>query len=105
MTGSSSIPHIAREAGLLDRYRYWVGRSGARYLFTRMEAEDLPNWAGAVAVLAEGDTVRWAGPAAEAPAGQAAGCSAFVHFLAASPAERTRVIQDLAPGPAVSDAA
>ncbi|MGQ7791706.1 hypothetical protein ACUN0C_04775 [Faunimonas sp. B44] len=105
MTRSSSIPQIAREAGLLDRYRYWIGRSGARYLFTRTEAEDLPNWEGTVAILADGDAVTWVGPAAETPAETTAGCAVFVHFLASSPAERTRIIQDLAPGSAVSDAA
>ena len=37
----SYVPQVAIEAGLPARYRYWMGGSGARYLFTRIDAEAL----------------------------------------------------------------
>jgi len=102
MKQRSSLPQIAREAGLGGRYRYWTGRSGRRYLFTRVE--DGTNFEGALALLAEGEAIRWLGRADTVPPLRPPGQALFVHLLAGDEAERDRIAQDLVPD-GVSDAA
>ncbi|SHM94168.1 hypothetical protein SAMN05444272_3538 [Roseibium suaedae] len=48
---TTRFPKVAEELGLLDRYRYFDGKSGKRYIFTRMTASDLADCAGAVVII------------------------------------------------------
>ena len=51
---SASVPQSAASIGQGERFRYWQGASGRRYLFSRVEAGELATFADAVVILAEG---------------------------------------------------
>ena len=48
----SDAPKLAERAGFGDRFRYWRGRSGRRYLFTAVPPDDLDDFRSAVVILA-----------------------------------------------------
>lgn len=102
MVTRSFIPQSAREAGLPARYRYWTGRSGSRYLFTRTDPGSLEDFRGAVLLAVRFGQVVWAGESATEARRQAAsrGTGLYVHLLAASAAARREIVADLEPGPA-----
>jgi hypothetical protein len=52
---SDQPPEVPRKAGLGDRFHYFRGGSGKRYLFSEVSAKDLADFRGAVAMAAE----RW----------------------------------------------
>lgn len=92
----SEISKAAADAGLGGRFRYWTGRSGIRHLFTSIDASTLGDFPDAVALVANRETVIWAGEAEAAPpAGP--GQSVFVHLLARSAKTRRLVADDLCP--------
>lgn len=95
---------VAREGGFGDRYRVWRGRSGRRYLVTVMPLGDALRVENAVVlVVAIGpDDERRVVYAGETSAGLPglrveAGhrLEAHVHLIAASPAKRQMVVEDL----------
>ncbi len=109
---SDRPPEIPQKAGLGDRFHYFRGRSGRRYLFTVVADEALEDFRSVVAMLAEpapagrlaaravatldafgriGQTPDLAWPPAQ---GRRTLC--LVHLLAASEAERRAVVADLA---------
>ena len=98
----SSIPHISKvalAAGIPARYLYWTGRSGRRYLFTRMEGAEAAALCEGVAIAVSGGQIVWVG-GVEAMASEsrvASGAAVYVHLLASSEAERRGVIWDLRP--------
>lgn len=102
----SSAPHIARvalAAGLPARYLYWTGRSGRRYVFTRMHAEEAAELEDGIAIAVANGCIEWIGSVedlARRSGAAAAQASVYVHFLAQSSAERRSVIWDLRPGDA-----
>jgi hypothetical protein len=102
MAASSFIPQSAREAGVPARYRYWTGRSGRRYLFTRTDAGSLEDFRGAVLLAVRFGDIVWAGDSAAEARRHAAsrGTGVYVHLLAASAAARREIAADLAPEPA-----
>jgi hypothetical protein len=51
VAGDAPAPRAVEDLGLGDRYRYLVGASGRRYLFTRVSFESLEDYRGAVVVL------------------------------------------------------
>jgi hypothetical protein len=120
---SDAAPGLARRAKLGNRFHYWRGRSGERYLFSAVPFETLADFRSAVAMLAEptgdGRFLAWtvadidsAGRLRAAdgawPRSMPRGTIAFVHFLAGTADERQDLIDDLfepAPAPALSLAA
>lgn len=109
---SDRPPEIPQKAGLGDRFHYFRGRSGRRYLFTAVSGEALQDFRSVVAILAEPtpsgrlsaraaitvDALGRIGPAPDPawppPADRQTLC--LVHLLAISDAERRAVVADLA---------
>ncbi len=104
------VPATAQSIGLGDRFRYWRGASGRRYLFSLLRESDCDDLQNAVVIEAQafgsepvpvwlgevdGDGVR---------SGNAIGSTAvgkrrkFAHFLSGSDAERKAIMLDLAGG-------
>ena len=106
---SDQPPEVPQRAGLGDRFRYFRGLSGRRYLFTAVAGEDLRDFTGAVVLAARtAPTGRLAAFAMAAidDAGRmdardrrlvlSAGAIVLVHLLAESEAERRALLADLA---------
>jgi hypothetical protein len=108
---SDRPPEIPQQAGLGDRFHYFRGGSGRRYLFTLVSGDALADFRNVVAMLAEPapsgrlsartvvtvDGRGRIGPVADLawpPVDRQALC--LVHLLAASDAERRAVVADLA---------
>lgn len=102
-------PQFAERCGVGSRFRYWVGTSGRRYLFTTIDAEELSGFTSGVVLL-----VRH-GESGEAHAVEAitlfgrkdaarlarrldeeSSLVAYVHFLAESRNARQSILEDLA---------
>ena len=108
---SDHPPEIPQQAGLGDRFHYFRGRSGRRYLFTVVPRESLEDFRNVVVILAEAqpggrlgaktvatvDALGRIGPAPDPgllpPADRQTLC--LIHLLAASETERLRVVADL----------
>jgi hypothetical protein len=103
-------PKSAEAGGFGARFRFWIGASGRRYLFTAVTAEELAGFADAVAVMARGDAGRGyagvdiadLGAPGEANAARIArrvaadpGLTAFVHLLAVDAERRRDIAADL----------
>lgn len=93
---------------MADRFHYWCGASGRRYLFTAVPAESLGDFCHAIAVLAAPDgtgalsgravsLVETPGDALSLAAALTADprLVAFVHLLAPTAGEREAVLDDL----------
>ncbi len=109
---SDRPPEIPQKAGLGDRFHYFRGRSGRRYLFTVVSGEALADFRNVVAVIAEPaacgrlsalavvtvDALGRIGPLPERawPPVHGRQTLSLVHLLAASEAERSAVVADLA---------
>lgn len=50
---SDDPPDLVRRAKLGDRFHYWRGHSGRRYLFSAVSAEALSDFRSVVALIAE----------------------------------------------------
>ena len=108
---SDHPPDTPRRAGLGDRYHYFRGFSGRRYLFTVVADRDLADFRSAVAVVARRmprsrlaayaattldahgrctDGLHW--PPIVPP-----GAVVLVHLLAETDAERRALVADLTP--------
>jgi len=112
---SDQPPEVPRKAGLGDRFHYFRGASGRRYLFSEVPAKDIANFASAVAVVAERRmdgrlAVTWIAPLDRF--GHAAmgdrreprvrpGTVVLIHLLSASDAERQALVADLLASAAV----
>lgn len=107
---SDTTPGLARRARLGDRFQYWRGRSGTRYVFSAVPFNALADFRSALAILAEPtrdgrfmawtaadiDSAGWLHPHDSAwPDEAPPGSIAFVHFLAESDGERDEAITDL----------
>jgi hypothetical protein len=107
---SDARPDFARKAGVGDRFHYWRGATGRRYLFTAVAPDSLRDFRSAVVLLAEpGPGERLTARAVmtlDAQGRQAGGdllsidrlspaTIALVHFLAASEGERRSIVDDL----------
>ena len=96
----SCASQAALAAGLPTCYRYWFGRSGKRYLFTRTELRGIADFTEAVAIVESAGQIIWTGEVAALAVARSPGAPAgalYLHFLAASPEERRVVIEDLRP--------
>lgn len=109
---SDAVPVLARRAGLDNRFSYWQGQSGQRYLFSAVPFDALADFRSSVAILAEptndGRFIAWSAATIDKagylhllddawPVGAAAGTLAFVHFLAETDADRQSLVDDLFP--------
>lgn len=107
----SGLPIFVGNVMLGDRFRYWRGASGRRYLFTEIDGAELADYRGAVAVeiedragdeAGEGRVINLLeidedGGIRRHPVGfNAEPSAAFVHLLATSAAERQAILLDLA---------
>ncbi|MCC2111021.1 MAG: hypothetical protein KDJ16_03195 [Hyphomicrobiales bacterium] len=103
-------PEFADRCGLCDRYRYWLGASGRRHLFTAVDARELPDFSQAVVVLARRDVaglyvgvdVVCPGDPGEPTSAEVASRSiadptlaVFVHLLTGNSSARQRMVRDL----------
>jgi hypothetical protein len=109
---SDRPPEIPQKAGLGDRFHYFRGLSGRRYLFTLVSGEALADFRNVVAMLAEPtpggrlsartvvtvDGRGHIGPVADRAWPPAADhmTRCLVHLLAGSDIERRAVVADLA---------
>ncbi len=106
---SDQPPEVPRKAGLGDRFHYFRGASGRRYLFSKVPAKDFADFASAVVIVAERLmdgrlAVTWIAPLDSfgAPAAAdrrslriRAGSLVLVHLLSESEAERNAMVADL----------
>ncbi|WP_407049504.1 hypothetical protein [Methyloraptor flagellatus] len=104
-------PMSARSIGLGERFRYWSGASGRRYLFSSMSTAALDDLTNVVVLLVATDMrgehqVVWLGEIdgegvrSGQPVGQAKDrpTRAYVHLLAGSDDERRAILLDLTAG-------
>ncbi len=100
----SPLPQISRvaiAAGLPARYLYWIGHSGKRHLFTCTGGAAVTDFEFGVAIAVAGGEIVWIGDVdklARMPQNaRPRRAEVYVHFLAATSAERRAVIDDLRP--------
>jgi hypothetical protein len=107
---SERPPESPRLAGLGDRFHYFRGVSGARYLFSIVASHELADFASAVVMVAHrrlDDSLAVASVArldadgrpvgaVGGPSRVLPGCVVLVHLLAESEAARRTVVADLA---------
>jgi hypothetical protein len=95
------ISRVAIAAGLPARYLYWIGRSGRRHLFTCTGGAAVADFESGVAIAVAGGEIVWIGDVdrlARMPeSARPRRSEVYVHFLAATAAERRAVIDDLRP--------
>jgi hypothetical protein len=106
---SDQPPEVPRKAGLGDRFHYFRGASGRRYLFSEVAAKDLGDFRAAVVLAADRFAdgrlaATWVGTVDTAgrlmPADHRwprfrPGMVVLVHLLAARESEREAAIADL----------
>ena len=100
MKTSYSVPHVAIAAGMPGRYRYWTGRSGARYLFTQVATRAIDDFDDGVFLLACGDAIQTVGSRQAVTAALTDGgrdATLYVHLLATSRASHSHIVDDLMP--------
>lgn len=105
----ADAPRAATELGLTDQYRYLLGRSGKRYLFSTVPADRLGDYPCAIVVMepgaGRGGRARkaWIGEidrdgkrrGARLTNRDLSGRMALVHLLAGDAAHRRLVLDDL----------
>ncbi len=98
---SDARPKLARRAGFGDRFHYWRGASGRRYLFSRVPADSLADFTGAVVILAgQGSDGRLAAREIFTTTGEEdrpalPSVAVLVHLLAHTDGERKEIVVDL----------
>lgn len=107
---SDQPPAVPLRAGLGDRFHYFRGASGHRYLFSQVDAADLADFRSAIVVLArrasDGHLAatdmtvldrfgRPLGRRGEWPPRVAPGVRVLVHLMAESESERFTIVDDL----------
>lgn len=106
--GSPKVPGLG---SLGERYHYWCGRSGRRYLFSAVTAGDLLDFTAAIVVLARREGPKVIGEQAmvldgegrtqlEARLAADPRIAAFIHLLSPTDATRRAAIDDLLGGTA-----
>ena len=106
---SAQPPEVPQRAGLGDRFHYFRGHSGRRYLFSAVPREDLADFRSAVVIVArpaQGGRVaanwitvldRFGRPSGNGrwPAAVASDTLILVHCLSADEAARFDLVADL----------
>lgn len=113
-TAAVSVPDVLRGVAQGGRYRYFTGKSGKRYIFTRMSAVDLEDCRQAVVILlprkkTDKPPARPAGPVwvgeidgygkrrgPRLAKSKLAASEVFVHLLAENAGSRRAILLDLA---------
>ncbi len=108
---NAQLPTTATAIGLGDQYRYWLGASGRRYLFTAIPVSSVDEYRKAVVVLAHKGRRRetrilWIGEidrhgkrrGNRLLARPSRPNRAYIHLLAGGPDDRRAVIEDLETG-------
>lgn len=91
----SARPRALTGAAIEQRFRYWYGRSGRRYLFSEVDRGEIADLDGVVLLVpGTGDTP---GHVGLDPVACPAKGPVFVHLLADTEAERSAIVADLAP--------
>ncbi|MBP0573580.1 hypothetical protein J8J40_23055, partial [Mycobacterium tuberculosis] len=80
-----------------ERFRYWYGASGRRYLFSKVTAADVTDSTDAIVLVAGADPDRPVFVGTTAPRQTPAETVVYVHLLAATEAERQAIVADLMP--------
>lgn len=92
---ASARPRALTGAAIEQRFRYWYGHSGRRYLFSEVERGEIADLEGVVLLVpGNGDTL---GHVGLDPVACPASGPVFVHLLAETEAERSAIVADLAP--------
>jgi hypothetical protein len=107
---SDRPPNLARRAGLGDRFHYFRGASGRRYLFSAVAREELADFRSATVILAkrapDGRLAAWSIAALDRfgrptdsrrpwPPIMPIDSFVLVHLLAPTEADRLDVVDDL----------
>ncbi|MTI18424.1 hypothetical protein E1162_14360 [Rhodobacteraceae bacterium RKSG542] len=98
---------VAQALGLEDRFAYWHGRSGQRYLFTRVPADELEHYSDSLVLVvkkADQSELVWSGQldqdgqmlSAGLPKPMPEDCVVLLHFLATGDEDRKAAFDDLA---------
>jgi hypothetical protein len=112
---SDQPPEVPKRAGCGDRFHYFRGSSGHRYLFSAICADDLGDFRSAVVIFASRVasgrlSAHWISAldrSGQPTSGnrrwppQSPGSVILVHLLSASEAERSDIVADLSGLPAV----
>lgn len=93
---ASARPSALAGAAIEQRFRYWYGRSGRRYLFSEIGPTEVADLEGVVVLIPGRDADRPDYVGADAT-GYAGHGPVFVHLLADTEADRAAVVADLAP--------
>jgi hypothetical protein len=107
---SDARPAFAETAGLGDRFHYWRGASGRKYLFTLVPRAALADFRSVAVIVADrasggrlsarfGFPIGENGPPAWHAPTVPEGCLVLVHFLAGTDAACRAVIADLSSVP------
>jgi hypothetical protein len=109
---SERPPEVPMRPGFGDRFRYFRGKSGRRYLFTLINRDELADFRSAVVLLARRTPggLRATSVSALDDAGRPMGsdcwppivpadCRVLVHLLAEREEDRRAVVADLTPAP------
>lgn len=103
-------PRATKECGLADRFRYFVGASGRRYLFTAVTPEEIGDFAAGIMLIAHRGlkggfaaslVTPFGGPgesqlsACRRALPVSPGATVYVHLLADTSASRCAVTADL----------
>jgi hypothetical protein len=106
-TSTATVPQSAASIGQGERFRYWPGASGRRYLFSRVEIEELSTFDEAVVILetADGEKVSRLSMVELTTNGRLIdrtgavarerACAAYVHLLARDATARAAVMADI----------
>lgn len=113
VTGSGSSPGFLSGLAQAERYRFFAGRSGQRYIFTKMSVADLEDCRQAVVILLakpdpqsgkrKSDCPIWLGEidrhgkrhGPRLTKGRLARSDVFVHLLAENAGMRRSILNDL----------
>lgn len=101
---SGTEPRVSEELGAGDQFKYWSGTSGHKYLFSRISAAEVSDYAENLVLIFDrkGESVVWLGlPTGENKAPMPSvktSYEAYVHLLAANIEDRDRALSDLRTG-------
>lgn len=114
---SDKPPEVPQRAGLGDRFHYFRGFSGRRYLFSQIERTDLPDFRSAVVVVARAaangrllaDWITLLDPFGRPetrdrrfPQAPSSDAIVLVHLLSATDRARRDLVADLSSAPALA---
>lgn len=94
------LSRAAQDAGVPPRYRYWVGRSTRRYLFSEIDAASAPDFDDSVVIATVSGRIVWVGCGSELAGPWPSiprDAQVSVHLLANTAEECRGILNDLRP--------